>query len=137
MFFSKKAALKKFLIFFQIKPPIFWKRKPRKNIYISGEEIFLYFWKQNFAMLSETERSYTSGNRTFSYFLTWNFLILRERYIQNLSIFRFLTYLELDEHLESWYTQNPRHIQNTVKHLRWNVLENWETKPPSYTCSWK
>ena len=35
---------------------------------------------------------------------------------------RTLTYLELQAYSEPWYIQNPRHIQNSVKHLRWNVL---------------
>ena len=39
-------------------------------------------------------------------------------------IFRTLTYLELDACLEPLYTQNPRHIRNTVKyHLQWNLLQ--------------
>ena len=91
---------------------------------------------------------YIFFKKSFSYF-SWNgnlekFFIFQERHIQNLSITelfyilgnvyskpwynrtfiyfgkgicRTLVYLELEEHSEPWY------IQNTVKHLRWSVLQ--------------
>ena len=63
-------------------------------------------------------------------FLKKFFLILRERYIQNPDIFKTrsifnktLAYLELEAYSEPWYIWNLRYIQNSVKHLRWNVLQ--------------
>ena len=62
-------------------------------------------------------------------FLRKVFLIFRERYIEHSAIFisrtifRTLAYLELEASSEPWYIQNSRHIQNTVKHLRRNVLQ--------------
>ena len=44
-----------------------------------------------------------------------NFLIFWKRYIENLSIFRNLAYLEREAYSEPWYLQQPRHIQNTEK----------------------
>ena len=44
-----------------------------------------------------------------------NFLIFLKRYIQNPNIFRTLVY------------SNPRNIQNTLKHLRWNFLQKMAT----------
>ena len=35
-----------------------------------------------------------------------------------------VAYLEIQVYLELWYIQNLRHIQSTVKHIRWNVLQN-------------
>ena len=43
-------------------------------------------------------------------------------------MFRTLAYLELEAFSEPWYTQNLRHIQNTAKHLRWDVLRKWLPK---------
>ena len=62
-------------------------------------------------------------------FLRKVFLIFRERYIEHpaifisRTIFRTLAYLELEASSEPWYIQNSRHTQNTVKHLRWKVLQ--------------
>ena len=38
-----------------------------------------------------------------------------KRYIENLSIFRNLAYLEREAYSEPWYLQKPRDIQNTEK----------------------
>ena len=90
------------------------KRKHRKN--------FLYFFKRKLSL----------------YFTKRNFLIFRERYIQRPNIFRTrgifrtVTYLELEAYSEPWFIQNPRHIQNTVKHLRWNVLQKQLPSALSY-----
>ena len=96
IFFPKNPALKKFLLFSQKELLILWKRKPRKNPYITRNRTFLFFRRWNFLILPETELSYTFGNETFLYF--WrrnffilperNFLIFRERHIQNPGIFR-------------------------------------------------
>ena len=66
---------------------------PKEIIYISGNEN-----PEKILIFQETELSNTSGNGTF--------LIFRERYIQNpsifrtRSIFRTLTYLEVEEYSE-------------------------------------
>ena len=82
-------------------------------------ESFLYFLKkasktagngnpEKILILEETELSYISGNGTFLYFRKCNFLIFLERHIQNpskfrtRSIFRTLTYLELEAYPEPW-----------------------------------
>ena len=57
------------------------------------------------------------------------FLIFQKRDIHNPGIFRTritlrtLTYLELEAYSGTWYIQNLRHIQNTVKHLQVNVFQ--------------
>ena len=38
-------------------------------------------------------------------------------------MFRNLAYLEIEAYSEPWYIHSPRHIQNTVKHLRQKVLQ--------------
>ena len=48
-------------------------------------------------------------------------LCLRVSCIQNLGIFRTLTYSE------PWHIQNPRYIGNPVKHLQRNVLQKQST----------
>ena len=82
---------------------LFWNRKtPKKNPYISGKGTFLYFAKGIFRTLTYLEIE--ANSEPFYY---QNPDIFRTK-----SIFRTLTQ----------YMQNPRHIQNTVKHLRWNLL---------------
>ena len=101
--FSKKFSLKKFIIFFlknawsekvsYVFSKIllnFWKQKLRKNFYISGNRTFLYFRKWNVFILPEMELSY-----------------VRERYIQNLSIFRTTTIFRTLAYLEPWHIQSP------------------------------
>ena len=107
---QETEALKKLLIFREMEPF----SHPEKIYSISGngnpEKISYIFSKESCSYIP-------------LWFKKWNFLIFRERYIQNPSIlrtrirFRTLTYLEPEEYLEIWYTQNP------VKHLRWNVLQ--------------
>ena len=104
---------KRFLHFLK-KPLIFWKRKPRKNLYISGNGTFLYLRRRNFLILPEMELSYTSGNGTFLYLRRRNFLILPETE---------LSYISGKVYSEPWYIQNQKHIHNTVKYLRSNVLQ--------------
>ena len=116
--FSKKfliffPALKRFLHFLK-KPLIFWKRKPQKNLYISGNGTFLYLRRRNFLILPEMELSYTSGNGIFLYLRRRNFLILPETE---------LSYISGKVYSEPWYIQNQKHIQNTVKYLRSNILQ--------------
>ena len=67
-------------------------KTPKKFLIFSQNKAFLIFRK------TETPKNilYISGNGTFLYFRKWNFLIFRERYIQEPSIFRTLTYLELE-----------------------------------------
>ena len=36
-------------------------------------------------------------------------------------LFRTLKYLELKAYSEPWYIQNARHIQNSIRHLRWKA----------------
>ena len=38
-----------------------------------------------------------------------------------------VVYVEVEAYLEPWYIQNLRHIQSTVKHIRWNALKNMTT----------
>ena len=93
-----KACSEKMSYIFSRKCPIFWKRKPQKKILI----------------FQETER--------FLYFSRRNFLIFWKRYIQNPDIFRTRSIFRILTYLEPCHIQNPRHIPNTVKHLRWNVF---------------
>ena len=87
-------TLKKLLILRETQPF----SPPRENLLYLGNGN-----PEKILILPETELSYISGNRTFLYF--------------GKGIVRTLTYSK------SWYIQNPRHIQNTFKHLRWNVLQ--------------
>ena len=76
--------------------------------------------KTNCCILSKESCSYISGNGnpeknpcisengTFLYF--------------GKGIFRAITYLAPQVYSELWYILSPRHIQSTVKHLRWNLL---------------
>ena len=60
--------------------------------------------------------SYIFSKKAFPIFRKKNFLYFGK------GVFRTLLHLELQKHLELWYIQNLRHIQNTLKHLRWNLL---------------
>ena len=93
--FRKGKPRQKFLYFLERKLFLYFrKQKPRKN--------YLYFRKRNF-LIPEKVYSELWHNGSSLYFRK--------------VLFRTLAYSE------SWYIQNPRHIQNTVKHLRWNVLK--------------
>ena len=88
-----------------------------KNSYVFlKRNLFLYFRKRKPRRRSFKYKKtfYISGNGTFLYF--------------EKGIFRTLAYLELEAYSEPWYIQNPRHIQNTVNHLRWNVLQKIATQ---------
>ena len=109
--FSNRKSRKKFFIFQQtevLKKLLIFREmelfNPPSNIsHISGNRSpknFLYFLKRKLSL----------------YFRKRNFLIFRER------LFRTLTHLDLEAYSEPWYIQNQRHIQNTVKYRRWNVL---------------
>ena len=99
-----------FLILFGLSPQNFFLKVPA-----------LIFSQKSFSFFYEMEISYI--------FLRKVFLIFRERYIEHpaifisRTIFRTLAYLELEAPSEPWYIQNSRHTQNTVKHLRWKVLQ--------------
>ena len=98
-------SIKKFLIFF-----------PKKSTL------------KKFLIFSQKSRQF-SGNGNPEKVLIFQVVELcyiSERYIRNPNIFRTLTYSEL------WHMQNPRHIQNTVKHLRWNVLQKQLPSALSY-----
>ena len=83
---------------------------PNEFLIFSRNKAFLIFQK-------------TGTPKKSLYFRKRHFLIYWERYIQNPGVFRTLAYLELEAYSEPWYIHNPRQIQNTVKHLRWNVLQ--------------
>ena len=74
---------------------------------------FLYFLQKSFS----------------NFFLKKVFPIFRERYVQNpgisrtRNIFRTLTNSKLEAYSATWYVQNLKHIQNTVKHL-WCFAKN-------------
>ena len=82
----------------------------KKFIIFSQEKAFLIYRK------TETPKKFFifQKNGTFLYF--------SKRKGIGKGIFRTLGYLEPEAYSDSWYIQNPRHIQNTVKHLRCNVL---------------
>ena len=66
----------------------------------------------------------------FYIFLKKDLIIFWQGYIQNSGISRALAYLDLEAYWGSWYIQNPRHNQNAVKHIQWNVLQRigtWRT----------
>ena len=70
--------------------------------------------------------SYIFSKKTFLIFRKRNFLICSHKkffFYFGKGIFRTLACLELEAYSEPYYIQNPRHIQHTVKHLRWNVLQ--------------
>ena len=102
LIFSWKTCSEKFLIFSRKKPLIFWKRKSRKNPYVSGNRFVLYFSKRNLLILQETELSYVLGK------------VYSEPE----------TYLELEAFSEPWHVSNPRHIQNSIKHLYGTFCKN-------------
>ena len=88
-----------------------------KNSYVFLQrKLFLYFRKRKPRRKSFKYKKtfYISGKETFLYF--------------EKGIFRTLAYLELEAYSEPWYIQNPRHIQNSVNHLRWNVLQKIATQ---------
>ena len=71
----------------------FGKRNPPKNLYISGNEIFLYFLKNAFLILQERYIQKTPAYlEPEAYSEPW--------YIQNHSLFRTLAYLGLEAYLE-------------------------------------
>ena len=47
-------------------------------------------------------------------------MVKLDRYVRSCN-----TLNDLSNNVEPWYIQNPRHIQNTVKNLRWNVLQKY------------
>ena len=75
------------------------------------------------------------GNVTFSYFLKKSFSYISGKVLRTLAHLELEAYsepsdfqnpgifLEIETYSEPWYIQKPRHIQNTGKHLRWNVLQ--------------
>ena len=74
------------------------------------EKFFIYSQK-SFSNFQKLELSYIFlKKKTF-------FLHFRK------GIFRTPAYLELEVYSGPWYIQNPRHIQNTVKHLRLKVFQ--------------
>ena len=134
-------------------PKLEKKNPPRENSLYSGNGIFwnfLIFPKRYIQSPDTTEFSYILGkvyskpwhNRTFLYFRKGIFRALsyleleaysEPWYIQNPGItelsyfrkriFRTLAYLELEAYSEHWHIQNLSHIENTVKHLRWKVVQ--------------
>ena len=122
-FLYKISNIKKFLTFSQEKAfLIFQERKNSKKLLIFSQKK-AFFISESF--LSHKKIIYISGNGTFLYFRNvypepWHngaFLYFET------GIFRILTYLEQEAHSEPSYIQNPRHIQNIIKHLQWNVLQ--------------
>ena len=91
--------LKKFLQFLKKKPPALSSLSPQNS---PPKKIFIFFPKK-----SCSEK------------LSYAFLVFRK---PNFHIFR-----ETLAYSEPWYIQNLRHIQNTVKHLRWKVLQKFRT----------
>ena len=89
---------------------------PEKISYISRngnpEKIPYIFLKDRFLIFQE--RYIQNPGITFLYF--------GKSIIQNTNITELLEYLEQKAYSEPWYIYNPRHIQNTVKHLRWNAF---------------
>ena len=62
MSFPEKSCSEKVSYIFSKKDPNFLETEiPKKNPYISRDGIFLYFRRQNFLILLETELSYNSG----------------------------------------------------------------------------
>ena len=84
--------------------------KIRKFLILLGLIPFFYFLKKK-------KKKKIRKSNFLLFFLKKLFLYFGK------GIFRTLPYVELEAYSEPSYIQNPRHIQNTVKHLRWNVLQ--------------
>ena len=65
-----------------------------------SEKVSYIFSKKSFSNFQETELSYIFLKIFFSYISG-----------------------KVEAYSETWYIQNPSHIQNTVKHLKWNILQ--------------
>ena len=95
---------------------------PKNFLMFSQNKTFLIFQETEtpkIHIFQETEnlKKFTvSGHRAFLYSRKRNFLFGK-------SILRTLAYLQLEAYSQHWYIQNPRHIQNTDKHLLWNVSQ--------------
>ena len=109
------------------------KRNPEKISYIFLKESLSFILKngnpKKLFILQETELSCISGNGNFLYL--GNLSIFKTT-----SLFRALTYVELKPYSEPWYIQNQRRIQNTVKHLRWNIYLAHFLIFPEMKLSW-
>ena len=100
---------------------------PEKIPYIFLKESFLIFRKTRtpkiFFIFEKTKLSYISGKVYSEPWHNITFLYFGKSIIQNTDITELLEYLEQKAYSEPWYIYNSRHIQNTVKHLRWNALQ--------------
>ena len=99
---------------------------PEKIPYIFFKKSFLIFRKTRtpkfFFIFQKTKLSYISGKVYSEPWHNITFLYFGKSIIQNTNITELLEYLEQKAYSEPWYIYNPRHIQNTVKHLRWNAF---------------
>ena len=98
---------------------IFWETETPKNFLIFQERYIQNPCITELSYISRKEYTEPWHNRTLSYF--------------GKSIFTSRAYLELEVYSEPSYNLNPRHIRNTVKHLRWSILQKiatWNTFRP-------